>query len=196
MCRWPLTVFLLALLATSAAANPIVWPPPGDPNPPPPIRLPPAPVAPANAVAFEIEVNDQAQVPLLIVPRSRLAVARKVAILDRPAVPLTAGVALTAAFVAAGLGLVRGDRGVRRRAASLALIGVLVAGSAAVWANAPPPLDVRRATPCPSVIPQAPPGFPLDGVKVEVTERDGPVRLVIPRSRLADIAKVLPPAPR
>ncbi len=176
--------------------------------PPPGIGAPkvapqPAPPQPRE-VKLIVQVDEKARVPKLKVPVGLLLnpfienapVPPRGADGRRSALPtVVAGVALTLAFVSAGLWLAR-----RRHGRTLALMGVLslfAAGTAAVWADlGPRPLGPRREP-----IPQ-PPALPTlklpanvtlsDKLYLELTSEGDHVTLILPKNEAPDKAKEAP----
>ena len=150
---------------------------------------PPTPVHPANAVPVVIEASDTLSEPRLVIPRGLLARAKKLPTVRpaaalhygprRPsgATTLLAGLALTAALSAAVLGLAR-RRG--RALVVLLVVGCAFAAGRAFLVAHPPP---------PNLLPPPPLEVQFDRAAVEVVEGGTEVRLLVPRARLAELAR-------
>jgi hypothetical protein len=179
------------LLATTAAANPVIDGTP--PSPRPPL------VPPRNAVPVVVEMRDGEAQPFLIVPRSLLQKGRRVASAGRtgsfassPATLVAAGLGLSMLLALGGLQLVRrpGQRLSRRMLLLLAaLLAPLVAS----------PLLLAKAR-LPDNPPLPPVRLTVEGVEVRGGSEGLPIRLVLPRAEAERMAKELgqqnmPPPP-
>ncbi|HZY86216.1 MAG TPA: hypothetical protein VFE78_15390 [Gemmataceae bacterium] len=132
-----------------------------------------------------IEASDTVTEPRLVIPRALLARAKKLTAerrsvsqpvgASRWAPPVLAGLALAAALSAGGLCLAR------RKGRALVVVLVLVcafgAGRAFLCAGPPPNLTAAEVV--------------FDHAAVEVVERGTEVRLLVPRTRLGELARGL-----
>jgi hypothetical protein len=154
-------------------------------------RPTPVPVRPKNAVQLVIEASDDATEARLTIPRRLLRSAKAVEQKSRAdggsiSVPwtLVACTGLTLALAIAGLGLSPFRH--RPAAWTVALVVGLAAGMGIgcrlASAAEPPPANRFEVVA---------PGLPLDKVKVEVLEKGDAVRLIVPRTQLAETARRL-----
>ena len=143
-------------------------------------------VPPANAVPIRLEGGGEAKEATLYIPKALLAKARRVNDDDkkpRTAVwpsPLAAVMGMALALAVSGLGFLglRNRPGGKGLALILALAAVLIAGRSPLQANAPVPFH------------SGPRRVSLSGgdVRVQVVDDGDTVRLVVPKSRLAEWA--------
>jgi hypothetical protein len=171
----------------------VVWadiPGPG-PRPRPPV---PAPVVADKSVPLVYEMTDGNGPAKLIIPK-KFAGQMKAAIdlhssdavaenapSRTPAI--LAGVFLTLSMAFSGLWVVRSRGLVNGRTVAMILAGValLGLGGALLWANAPPPPNLKAA----------PPVVNGDRVIIEIVEQGEAVKMILPKNRMAGLVGAVP----
>lgn len=220
-----LVPFLLVLLAVSKARADVSpgpgFPPPQRPRPQPAIPPVPRPKAPRiDKMPLVIEIDNRVRIPRLQIPKKLLpgagaaGAAPGVRGAEAPAeeprqhadagprrLPtLVAGVALSLGFVSAGLWLVR-RRGGRRAVTLSVVVGLLILGGAALWADVPVgplPRPQPPRPPQPAPAPKLPQLLPPTGVvlpaniEVEVVEKGQALKLILNKNMVLPAARVRP----
>ena len=135
-----------------------------------------------NEVGVIVEADDAAKEPRLFIPKSLAHRARPVKTASAPsptqsgvgpAILLPVGGAMALAYFGVGVCLVSGRAVSRKLILLLALAG---GGATAVWAN-PPQRKIEYRN-----------GLSLDGVAVEFVDQGDTIRLILPRSMVAEMA--------
>jgi len=143
---------------------------------------PPRDPAPAAQKAkLVVEVDDKANEPRLVIPRSLLNPAKKVSSLNVPTV--VAGVALTLAMVSAGFWFIRRGPG-RSVAAAVVVVSLFVLGVSAVYADLGPGPRLRPPERAPAAI-KLPADVQLtEDVLVEFTDKGDAIRLIVNKANV------------
>ncbi len=178
MSRWLTMAFVLFLLGASRVHADI---PSFGPRP---SRWQRIPVHPSNAVPVVIQTCPDGGPARLLIPRSLLGRAKKVASGERfGALEMPIPLAVVLMLSAGGLGLVcfRGRRFTRAPLVFLFLLAVAGAGASMLWANAPPPMPNIDSHKIALPITNGK-EWKLDKVRVEITEDGDTIRLMVPKS--------------
>ena len=150
-------------------------------------------VEPTNAVSIRLEVGDDGKEATLYLPRLLLGKAKRTdadgkqphAAVWPSTLAVWLGLALTLAIAGRGFLPLRRRPGGKALLLILTLAAILIAGRGSLWADvAPWPFQQRRPSP-----PLLDPLVLAGGkIRVEVTDEGDAIRLVVPKSQLAEWA--------